>query len=233
MSTFPAPGDLVPLAARLRGVRVDFGAHPAVRGVDLDVPSACVTVVAGPNGAGKSTLLEVVAGTRPPSAGTRWAVDAVAFVPQRAAVPDRLPLTVRDVVSVGAWGRRGPWRRLDAAARAAVDEAMERMEVAALARQPYSALSGGQRQRALLAQGLARGAELLLLDEPTTGLDADSGDRIRAIVRAEAERGAAVVCVSHDSAVLALADRLVRLVDGRVADDTSPGQRPAASLAAR
>ncbi|MFW6775034.1 zinc ABC transporter ATP-binding protein AztA [Nocardioides sp. CPCC 205120] len=215
MSPHPAPD---PLAARLRDVRVDFGTRTAVRDVDLDVPAASVTVVAGPNGAGKSTLLEVVAGTRPPTSGTRWAMAAVAFVPQRAAVPDRLPITVRDVVSVGAWGRRGPWRRLDPAARAAVDESMERMEVTDLARKPFFALSGGQRQRTLLAQGLACGADLLLLDEPTTGLDSDSGERIRAVVRAEAQRGAAVVCVSHDPEVLRIADSVVRLVDGRVVD---------------
>jgi zinc/manganese transport system ATP-binding protein len=78
-------------------------------------------------------------------------------------------------------------------------------------------LSGGQRQRALLAQGLARGADLLLLDEPTTGLDAASAERIRSVLRAEADRGATVVCVSHDPAVLADADRVVALADGALA----------------
>ncbi|WP_317231072.1 AAA family ATPase, partial [Clavibacter sp. MX14-G9D] len=85
----------------------------------------------------------------------------------------------------------------------------------------FAALSGGQRQRALLAQGLARGAGLLLLDEPTTGLDAASAERIRAIMRSEADRGVAVVCASHDPAVLADADRVVRLEDGLVAHDSA------------
>ena len=208
-----------PPVARLAAVHVDFSGREAVCHVDLEVRAGEVMVIAGPNGAGKTTLLEVIAGTRAPSSGTRAATAAVAFVPQRTAVSDRLPLTVRDVVTVGAWGRTGPWRRLDAQARAAVDEALDRLGITELARRPFAALSGGQRQRALLAQGLARLAELLLLDEPTTGLDADSGDRIRALLRAEAERGAAVVCVSHDPAVLAMADRLVHLVDGQVVTD--------------
>jgi zinc/manganese transport system ATP-binding protein len=206
---------------RLRAVRVDFGGRHAVRHVDLDVVPRDVAVLAGPNGAGKTTLLEVIAGTRPPSSGTRAATGAVAFVPQRTAVPDRLPVTVRDVVTVGAWGRSGPWRRLDADARAAVDEALERLGIAQLAKQPFATLSGGQRQRALLAQGLARRADLLLLDEPTTGLDGDSGDRIRAVLAAEAQRGAAVVCVSHDPAVIGAADRLITLAEGRVVADTA------------
>ncbi|WP_445337663.1 zinc ABC transporter ATP-binding protein AztA [Clavibacter sp. CFBP 8614] len=206
-------------AVVLRGIRVDFGDRRALDDVDLDLPAGAVTVIAGPNGAGKSTLLEVVAGTRAPAAGTRSAADRAAFVPQRAAVSDRLPVTVRDVVTVGAWGRSGRWRRLDADARRAVDDALDRLGLIPLASQGFAALSGGQRQRALLAQGLARGADLLLLDEPTTGLDAASAARIRAIMRAEADRGIAVVAVSHDPAVLAEADRVVRLEDGRVVGD--------------
>jgi zinc/manganese transport system ATP-binding protein len=208
-------------AAVLHAVHVAFGDRRALDGVDLRLDPGTLTVIAGPNGAGKSTLLEVVAGTRIPTSGTRTAVADAAFVPQRAAVPDHLPVTVRDVVTVGAWGRSGRWRRLDADARAAVDDAMDRLGVASLAAQPLGALSGGQRQRTLLAQGLARGARLLLLDEPTTGLDAASGERIRAILRSEADRGVAVACVSHDPAVLADADRVVRLEDGRVVPDAA------------
>ncbi|ALD11756.1 zinc ABC transporter ATP-binding protein AztA [Clavibacter capsici] len=214
----PAPRDP---AALLHAVHVAFGDRRALDGVDLRLDPGTLTAIAGPNGAGKSTLLEVVAGTRVPTSGTRTAVAEAAFVPQRAAVPDHLPVTVRDVVTVGAWGRAGRWRRLDADARAAVDDAMDRLGIASLAAQPLGALSGGQRQRALLAQGLARGARLLLLDEPTTGLDAASAERIRAILRSEADRGVAVACVSHDPAVLADADRVVRLEEGRVVADAA------------
>ncbi|SDU90345.1 zinc/manganese transport system ATP-binding protein [Microlunatus sagamiharensis] len=217
----------------LRGVRVDFGAHHALRGVDLELSAGRVTAVAGPNGAGKTTLLEVVAGTRRPSAGTRSAPRTVAFVPQRAAVPDRLPVTVRDVVTVGTWRRPEVRRRQGTGRRAAVDEALERLDLTGVADRPFAVLSGGQRQRALLAQGLVGRADLLLLDEPTTGLDAASSARIRALVANEARRGAAVLCVSHDPALLETADRVVHLEDGRVVTGarvpTQSGRRTAHS----
>ena len=219
-STSPPTGS----AVVLRGVRVDFGAHHALRGVDLELEAGRVTVVAGPNGAGKTTLLEVVAGTRRPTSGTRSAPHAVAFVPQRAAVPDRLPVTVRDVVTIGTWSRTGPHRRRGPGRRAAVDDALERLDLTGLAGRAFAALSGGQRQRALLAQGLVGRADLLLLDEPTTGLDAVSSARIRALAADEARRGASVVCVSHDPALLLGADRVVRLEEGRLVADGSTGR---------
>ncbi|ROS52548.1 zinc ABC transporter ATP-binding protein AztA [Frigoribacterium sp. PhB24] len=214
MTTITAAAPSSP--ARLLGVGVSFGERVALTDVDLDVPAGALTVVAGPNGAGKSTLLEVVAGVRVPTSGTRTAASTIAFVPQRTSIPDGLPVTVRDVVTVGAWGRVGRWRPLDRRARAAVDEALERLHVADLAHRPFAALSGGQRQRTLLAHGLARGADLLLLDEPTTGLDAVSAERIRVTLLDEAARGAAVLAVSHDPLLLEAAHRVVRLEAGRV-----------------
>lgn len=218
-TTAAAPSSL----ARLRGVGVSFGDRVALADVDLDVVSGALTVVAGPNGAGKSTLLEVVAGVRLPTSGTRVTCAEAAFVPQRTSVSDRLPVTVRDVVTVGTWGRVGRRRPLDRPARAAVDEALDRLDVADLARRPFAALSGGQRQRTLLAHGLARGADLLLLDEPTTGLDAASAECIRATVLEQAAHGAAVLVVSHDPALIGVAHRVVRLEDGRIVGGPSGG----------
>lgn len=210
-----------PPAVRLEGIHVDFGGREALCHVDLDLQPGRVTVIAGPNGAGKSTLLEVVAGTLRPSAGSVTVhARSVAFVPQRTAVSDRLPLTVRDVATIGAWGRLGRWRRADAASRRAVDDALERLDLTPLRGRPFVQLSGGQRQRALLAQGLARGAELLLLDEPTTALDADSCARIRDVIESEAARGAAVLCVTHDDDLISMAHRTVRLEGGRIISDS-------------
>ncbi|KQQ66238.1 zinc ABC transporter ATP-binding protein AztA [Microbacterium sp. Leaf320] len=209
--------------ADLTDVHVSFGDQAALAGVDVSITSGSVTVITGPNGAGKSTLLEVLGGTRAMTSGIRRVRGAVAFVPQRAAIPDGLPVSVRDVVSVGAWGRLGLWRRMDAAARELVETSMDRLEILSLAREPFSSLSGGQQQRTLLAQGLARDADLLLLDEPTTGLDASSALRIRAVLREEAARGVAVVCVSHDPAVIGDAEHTIPLVEGRVGEIASAG----------
>lgn len=213
--SFPTQADTT--AARLTSIHVSFEGRAALSAVDVDVRAGAFTVITGPNGAGKSTLLEVLAGTRVPASGTRSVSGVIAFVPQRAAIPTRLPVSVNDVVSVGAWGRLGPWRRMDSTARGLVKNSLERLDIDTLARHPFASLSGGQQQRTLLAQGLARKADLLLLDEPTTGLDAASSLRIRAVLREEAERGAAVVCVSHDPAVIGDAECTIRLSDGRVA----------------
>lgn len=211
------PSSALDTAATLRDIRVDYSGTPAVDGVDLDILAGSLTVIVGANGAGKTTLLEVLAGARTPTAGTVDASLATrAFVPQRSAVSDRLPITVRDVVTVGAWGRVGPFRRLPAEARAAIDRSLQRLDIADLARHPFASLSGGQRQRALLAQGLAREADLLLLDEPTTGLDAASAELIRAAIAAEVQRDGTVVCVSHDDRLIADADVIVTMAAGRV-----------------
>jgi len=206
------PGASVALA----GICVAIDGRDILADVDLDIAPGTLTVITGPNGAGKSTLLETIAGTRAPSSGSRWVSGVMAFVPQRAAVPERLPVSVGDVVSVGAWGRLGVWRRMDSLARDLVAESLERMGITALADLPFSSLSGGQQQRTLLAQGLAAAADLLLLDEPTTGLDAQSALRIRSVLLDEAAHGAAVVCVSHDPSLIDDGHRVVALDGGRI-----------------
>lgn len=204
-------------AVRVSGIHVTFGGHRALAAVDAEIRTGALTVIVGPNGAGKSTLLEVIAGTTASSSGTCAVRGTVAFVPQRASIPPGLPVSVRDVVSVGAWGRLGLWRRMDSAARTLVDRSLDRLDIGALARHPFASLSGGQQQRALLAQGLARDADVLLLDEPTTGLDAASSVRIREVLREEATRGAAVLSVSHDADLIGDAAHVIRLIEGRVA----------------
>lgn len=201
-------------ALRLDDVSVRLGDREALRGVTLEVEAGEFVVVTGPNGAGKSTLLEVAAGVRSPTRGRRSVTGPIAFVPQRAAVPPGLPLTAHDVVTVGTWRRLGAFRRRDRQARAAVAAAMERTAVSSLQRLPFATLSGGQQQRVLLAQGLAGQAGVLLADEPTTALDAASVRRIRAVLREEADRGAGVLCVTHDATLIADADREVALRNG-------------------
>lgn len=185
-----------------------FDGVPVLTGVDIELESGVVTAIAGPNGAGKSTLLEVIAGVRVPSQGRVARSGSIALVVQRIAAPDALPVTVREVVTMGTWERR---RTSRADVRRRVTDALERVALDELADCPFTALSGGQRQRVLLAQGIARQAQIFLLDEPASGLDSESRERAQVILAEEAARGAAVACVTHDDAAIARADRVVRL----------------------
>ena len=175
----------------------------------------------GPNGSGKSTLLRALAGLVAPRSGrldvpARDRRGAVALVLQTTDVDRTLPVTVRETVTMARYAVRGPFARLRADDRAAVDAALERMDVADLAGRQLHELSGGQRQRVLVAQGLAQQAELLLLDEPVTGLDVVSRELILDAVAAEREAGRTVVVSTHDlddarraDTVMLLANRIV------------------------
>ncbi|MEE2522480.1 zinc ABC transporter ATP-binding protein AztA [Pseudarthrobacter sp. J75] len=207
-----------PEALVLRDVWFDHDGVDALCGVSLAVEAGTVTAVAGHNGSGKSTLLGVMAGLLSPRRGTVERPERLrtALVVQRSAVSDRMPLTVRDVVTMGRWAHAGLWRPLRAGDRKIIDASLERVGLAGFGNRPLGSLSGGQRQRTFLAQGLAQQADLLLLDEPTAGLDADSKERIAAILLAEKDRGATIVCVTHDEAAMGDADAVVRLDAGRV-----------------
>ncbi|MFF8818268.1 metal ABC transporter ATP-binding protein [Leucobacter sp. NPDC015123] len=201
--------DLAPVRARAL-----FYAHdskPVLSGVSIDIPAGRVTALVGPNGAGKTTLVEVLAGVRRPTSGQVTRDTPIALVVQRPDAPSELPITGRQVVSLGvAAPARGirPGRRSQAGQ---VAEALERVGASEFADAPFSQLSGGQRQRVLIAQGLAVGAGALLLDEPAAGLDEVSRERTREILAAEANRGVAVAVVTHDAADIAAADRVIRI----------------------
>ena len=205
-------------ALRARHLHYNFGPVPALQDVNVELRWGAVTAIAGPNGAGKSTLVEILAGVRRPSAGTVECASDIALVVQRVSAPEALPLTVHDVVAMGTWGvpPYGSSRITRAERRERIARALERVQLAGFAGRPFNHLSGGQRQRALLAQGIARQARVFLLDEPAAGLDVESRMRTRSILAAEARRGAAVACVTHDEESIAAADAVVRLDGGRL-----------------
>lgn len=219
MPTIMTPADVPTVAISLRQVTAQYSGRRVLHGISVEVPSAAVTVIVGANGAGKSTLLAVIAGLQDASSGRvdGLAGRSLAYVPQRSAVPEHFPVTVRDVVSMGRWPTlRTWWSRVGRDDRRIVDESLGRLGVTGLASRSFGELSGGQRQRVLVAQALARQADVLLLDEPTVGLDRASGVAIRGVLRAEAERGATVVEVSHDPAAIAQADTRIHLDAGRL-----------------
>jgi zinc/manganese transport system ATP-binding protein len=212
-----------PRPIRLDQVGVTHGSVSALRDITLDIRPGEVVAVSGANGSGKSTLLGVLAGTQQHT-GTVSRADAirVAYVVQRSAVPEGLPLTVHDVVAMGRWSSLGHWRPARADDRTIVEESLAALGLGALARRPLRTLSGGQRQRTLVAQGLAQRADVLLLDEPTVGLDAEADELIRDAIERERRRGVAVVHATHDAAVIREATRVVALVDGRLAASSTP-----------
>lgn len=199
--------------------------------VDLSsftVPEGAVTALIGPNGAGKSTVLNAVAGLLPPASGrlevpARERRGGVAYVFQATHANEHVPLTVRETVTMGRYATVGAVRRLRAGDRAAVDQAMESLGIAELASRPLRELSGGQRQRAFVAQGLAQEADVLLLDEPITGLDIVSRQQIIEVIAKERAAGHAVLVSTHDLADAAAADHLL-LLAGRVVASGSPDE---------
>lgn len=204
-----------------RAVTVAFGRHVALHGCDVALPAGAITALVGPNGSGKSSLLSAIAGLvsvqsgslrvlgqRP---GTNGLAAQVAYVLQSTAASEALPITVREVVTMARYARRGLFGRLDATDRRAVDTALERLEVADKAERHLRELSGGERQRVLVAQGLAQEAELLLLDEPVTGLDLPSRERILSVVEAVRDAGSTVVVATHDLGDAERADHVLLL----------------------
>ncbi|MFE8990144.1 zinc ABC transporter ATP-binding protein AztA [Streptomyces collinus] len=220
---------------RFAELSAGYPGRPVLHQLDAAIPALAITALVGPNGSGKSTLLGVMAGViRPTSGRLHHAGDrAPAFVPQRSSVTDALPLTVRQTVEMGRWSDRGPWRRLTRQDRAIVDQAMERLGVTDLATRQLGELSGGQRQRALIAQGLAQESDLLLLDEPTTGLDPEARDRIAALLTELVADGRTVVQATHDLEAARSADACLLLRDGQLAGQGHPEQLLTASALAQ
>lgn len=217
----------------LRDVVVAFDGHVALRGVTLQVQRSELVAVVGANGSGKSTLLAVAAGLLAPTTGSshRPPGTRIALVPQATNDGARLPLTVTDLVAMGRWRERGAFRPLRRTDRLRITAAIETVGLADLARRPLGLLSGGQRQRAYLAQALAQDADLLLLDEPMSGLDAAAREAAAAAVATVAATGVAVIVVTHDLAELGVVDRVCRLDDGRIAPAPAAGSRAATTPA--
>lgn len=202
------------------------------RGILHDVtqtwPAGRLVGLVGPNGAGKSTLLRVLAGIWSPTSGEvrvsglsvhqlspRQRARHVSYLPQQ--LPDDIPFTVREFVEMGRYAHRPRIGALSRADRAAVDQALSRLELADLAHNPIKYLSGGQRQRAAIARCLAQESGVLLLDEPISNLDLHYQWEILQIVRGLASEGRLVVmAIHHLELAAAFCDELVLLRNGRV-----------------
>lgn len=218
--------NLTSAAVSGRDVVLAYGDSVALAESDFHFPGAAVTALIGPNGSGKSSLLSAVTGLLQPVTGTitvlglkpEEARRRVALVPQSSKVNDALPVTVREVVAMGRYASLGRLGRFGNADRQAVDDALGRLDLEVLARRHVRELSGGQRQRVFVAQGLAQRRDLLLLDEPTTGLDVVSSQVIREVIVEETQHGRPVAFTTHDFGEAQEADHVVLLANRVVAE---------------
>lgn len=217
----------------LRDGAVAIGGRPVLRGIDLTVPTGEFLALLGANGSGKSTLVRTLVGLRPLARGELrlfgtpfgdfgdWS--RIGFVPQRSGAASGVPASVREVVSSGRLTRRRLLHSLSAADRRAVDDAIALVGLSDRSRDGVGTLSGGQQQRVLIARALAGDPELLLLDEPTAGVDLHHQQVLADALGALKARGATVVLVAHELGPLEpLVDRTVVMRDGRISHD-GPG----------
>ncbi len=219
-----------------------YGRQGVLDCVTLAVGAGEFVALVGPNGSGKSTLLRIVLGLTPAQAGDvrlfgtapsslteRW---RVGYVPQRAMVPELLPVTVAEVVASGRLSRRGWASRFGRGDHEEVDHALSSVGLTELAGTKLAELSGGQQQRAFIARALVNGPDLLVLDEPVAGVDAESQERFRAsLVHMVRQHGAAVLLVSHElGAVADDLDRLLVLRRGKIVFDGAPADLTASGV---
>ncbi len=222
-------------AVEVRGLGVRVGDATLLSDVELSVEPGTWCTIVGPNGAGKTTLVETVAGLRRPTRGTvtvggcdihslteRRRALRLSLVAQHPVVPPGM--SVADFVALGRTAHHGVLRAPNARDREAVAGVLDRLDLAALAPRDVATLSGGERQRAVLARALVQSTPVVVLDEPTAGLDLRHQVELLALLRREvSEGGLAVVATLHDLSLASqFADRLVLLDHGRVVLDDRP-----------
>jgi ABC-type Mn2+/Zn2+ transport system ATPase subunit len=208
-------------------VSLGYGRQPVLRHVSLAVYAGEVLGIVGPNGSGKSTLLKALLGLLSPLSGrVQWGAVGTTdkssasrlhygYVPQRDTVDPIFPLSVRQIVAMGRYGRVGLFRRLRKQDWEAVDQALARVGILDLAGRGYGQLSGGQRQRTLIARALVAEPDLLVLDEPTNGMDLASEHALLELVHQLHEANdLTVLMVTHLlSNVANYADRIAIIAD--------------------
>jgi ABC-type Mn2+/Zn2+ transport system ATPase subunit len=184
--------------ARTRELAAGYGRRPAIEEVSFEVDAGRRVALLGPNGGGKTTLLRVLLGELRPMRGSLEVRGPAATVPQTERSRLDFPVSALDVALMGALPRLPWWKRPGHADREAALAALERVGVATRADDTFGDLSGGQRQRVLIARGLVQDAELLLLDEPFSGLDVPAARGLESLIAELAGEGRGIVIATHD-----------------------------------
>ena len=229
----------MPLAVELEHVSFAYpGGPPVLRDVNLEIATGEFVTVAGPNGGGKTTLLRILLGLERPQTGTALLFGQpaqafanryrIGYLAQRTVLGIDAPATVREVVSAGRVARRGLLRPFGHDDRKVVAAAIDRVGLADLVGRPIQRLSGGQQQRAYIAKALAGEPDLIVLDEPTAGVDADAQEAFAALLgQLHRELGATIVYVSHEFGAIERFVERVILVRGTIVYDGPPTGLPA------
>jgi manganese/zinc/iron transport system ATP- binding protein len=205
-----APADRADVAAHpsclvLSDVTIAYGRNVVLAHVHADIPRSQVVSIVGSNGSGKSTLLKAIAGLVPLAGGEIRLFDEpivrarrrVAYVPQREEVDWAFPVSVWDVVMMGRYPRRGWLRRSTAEDAEIARDALDRLGMAGLAGRQIAELSGGQQRRAFIARAVAQEPDVILLDEPMAGIDAETHDRILELFEEWRAEGKVVLQATH------------------------------------
>lgn len=193
-------------ALEVQQLTVNYGKTPVLWDISLNVPPGKIVGIIGPNGAGKSTLIKAVLGLIPLLSGSieffgkslKQVRQRIGYVPQRETVDWDFPITVRDLVLMGRYGKLGLFRRPRQADWAAADYYLETVEMAAYRDRQISQLSGGQQQRVFIARALLQEADIYFMDEPFAGIDLASEAIIMNILRQLREKGKTLFIVHHD-----------------------------------
>jgi zinc transport system ATP-binding protein len=228
----------MPVAAELRAVTFAYAnGPPVIQDVDLRVERGEFVAIAGPNGGGKTTLLRLILGLERPTKGEAVLSgvpaeryhrrSSLGYLAQRAQLGLDAPATVREVVTAGRLPRAGLVGRLSRHDRDRVEEAIARVGLSDFSDRPLARLSGGQQQRSFIAKALASEPELLVLDEPTAGVDVEAQEALAALLdNLHRELEVTILYVSHEfGAVERFVERIV-LVRGGIVFDGPPDELP-------
>jgi len=221
-----------PLLVSLRAATLGYDGAGVLHGVDLDIGAGDLIAMPGPNGAGKTTIFRTILGFIPAIAGVltrNCALNEFGYVPQSSALDSTFPITAREVVAMGGFGRLKPYQGLPAREKQRLHDVLEEVGLAHLAGRAFFSLSGGQRQRMLIARALMVGPKILILDEPLSGVDPESQKAIsELLLKLNRDEGKAIFFSSHDlRMVRSVTDKVLRVDGGKVAwEEASEAQHP-------
>lgn len=186
-------------ALQIQDLSVAYEGLAVLWHVNADIPQGVIVGVLGPNGAGKSTLLKAAMGLiRPISGRVATHGKKIAYIPQRNTVDWDFPITVSEVVAMGAFAKRGVFGRIKPEDKKKIDKAMQDLGLLSLADRQISELSGGQQQKVFLARALVQDADIYLMDEPFAGVDLATEKAIIEMLRSLKKQGKTLVLVHHD-----------------------------------